>query len=66
MIIKSGTDFRNFTLLTLSLSPDKRAISNIETKLFDVTAAYNPDEEMDNLLQVYRGEIYNMINHQKV
>ena len=48
------------------MSPDKRTILDIETKLFDVTAAYTPDEDMDNSLQVYRGRICNMIKDKKI
>ena len=55
-IIKSGTDFRNFTLLTLSFSAEAHQLTNIETELFDVTAEYTPDIELQSTLQVYNGE----------
>ena len=55
-IIKSGTDFRNFTLLTLSFSATTHQLTNIETDLFDVTAEYTPDKELESTLQVYNGK----------
>ena len=61
-IIKSGTDFRNFTLLTLSFSAETHKLTNIETHLFDVTAEYPPDIELESTLQVYNGKSFMSIN----
>ena len=56
-IIKSGTDFRNFTLLTISLPLEGQNVLDVETKLLDVTCKYEPDSQLDASLQMYRGKM---------
>ena len=65
-IIKSGTDFRNFTLLTISLSPEDRQILDVETKLLDVTSKYEPDKQLDSSLEIYRGRYFVIIQKNNI
>ena len=51
-LIKSGTDFRNFTFVTLDFST---GFLQVDAKLYDVTSEYEPDAELENALQTFTG-----------
>ena len=59
-LIKSGTDFRNFTTITLTFSSDWKfdRTFDINAKVHDVTSEYEPDAELVASLKVYNGKMF--------
>ena len=49
-ILKSGTDFRQFSKITLDF---KESPVNVEIEAIDVTKNYEPDVELDSILEKY-------------
>ena len=52
IILKSGTDFRQFSRLTLDFSQEP---VSVEVEAVDVTKDYSPDQELEGLLEEYTG-----------
>eukprot|EP00095_Tigriopus_kingsejongensis_P003160 maker-scaffold791_size96783-snap-gene-0.28 protein:Tk03160 transcript:maker-scaffold791_size96783-snap-gene-0.28-mRNA-1 annotation:"5 -nucleotidase" len=50
-ILKSGTDFRQFSVLTIDFTGEK---PEVEIEAVEVTADYEPDEELVNVLEKYQ------------
>jgi len=53
-IIKSGTDFRNFTHVELLLSAAPAA-ATVKTTRYDVTSSYEEDPAMQAIVDNYKG-----------
>ena len=51
-ILKSGTDFRQFSKVTLDFRENP---VNVEIEAVDVTKCYEPDGELENILEKYTG-----------
>ena len=51
-ILKSGTDFRQFSKITLDF---KETPVNVDIDCVDVTRGYKPDVELDSVLEKYTG-----------
>ena len=51
-ILKSGTDFRQFSKITLDF---KEKPVSVEIDCVDVTRDYEPDVELDSVLEKYTG-----------
>ena len=54
-ILKSGTDFRQFSKLTLDF---KKTPVNVEIEAIDVTKNYEPDVELEKILSKYTGRAF--------
>jgi 5'-nucleotidase len=55
-ILKSGTDFRQFSTVTLDFSQENL---QVDIESVDVTSEYEPDNELTSLLEQYTGtQIY--------
>ena len=52
--MKSGTDFRQFSTITLDFSQEKL---QVDIESVDVTSEYEPDNELSTLLEKYTGMI---------
>lgn len=52
-IIKSGTDFRQFSVLTVDFSGEK---PQVEVEAIEVTSKIEPDNEVATLLEKYKGD----------
>ena len=52
-ILKSGTDFRQFSLLTLDFSQNP---VEVEIEEVNVTSEFEPDNELNTLLEKYTGK----------
>ena len=50
--MKSGTDFRQFSKVTLDF---KESPVNVVIEAVDVTKSYEPDVELDSILEQYTG-----------
>jgi len=53
-ILKSGTDFRQFSKITLDF---KETPVNVDIDCVDVTRGYKPDVELDSVLEKYTGVV---------
>jgi 5'-nucleotidase len=53
-ILKSGTDFRQFSKVTLDF---KENPVHVEIEAVDVTKSYEPDVELDTILEKYTGTV---------
>ena len=51
-VLKSGTDFRQFSKVTLDFSKEP---IQVEIEAVDVTKSYEPDKELDKALEKYTG-----------
>ena len=51
-ILKSGTDFRQFSTITVDFSQENL---QVDIESVDVTAEYEPDNELSTLLEKYTG-----------
>ena len=51
-ILKSGTDFRQFSTITLDFSEENL---QVDIESVDVTSDYEPDNELSTLLEQYTG-----------
>eukprot|EP01102_Stenamoeba_stenopodia_P015892 TRINITY_DN5489_c0_g1_i1.p1 TRINITY_DN5489_c0_g1~~TRINITY_DN5489_c0_g1_i1.p1 ORF type:complete len:581 (-),score=154.90 TRINITY_DN5489_c0_g1_i1:83-1825(-) len=52
-IVKSGTDFRNFTVLRLWLDKDRKAKPKMEFQEVEITSKYPPDPEMASAVEAF-------------
>ena len=61
-IVKSGTDFRNFTHVEVTL-PDKSTSQPmaIKTTRYDVTSSYAEDPSMKAIVDEYKGIVDNKL-----
>ena len=53
--MKSGTDFRQFSKVTLDFS--EKPVS-VEIEAVDVTTRYQPDLELESILEKYTGKSF--------
>jgi len=53
-VLKSGTDFRQFSKVTLDFSKEP---IQVEIEAVDVTKSYEPDNELDKALEKYTGVV---------
>lgn len=75
--MKSGTDFRNFSVVTLDFNSSKESSENkdeksssddikpglrVEISSVDVTKDFEPDPELGSLLEKYKGTAYKTPN----
>lgn len=68
-IVKSGTDFRNFTLIEIILPPlGPPVASTIKTTRYDVTTSYPEDPDMMKIIGEYKdlvaskmGKVYSVV-----
>ena len=51
-ILKSGTDFRQFSTITLDFSQE---LLQVDIESVDVTSEYEPDNELSSLLEQFTG-----------
>ena len=54
-VLKSGTDFRQFSKVTLDFS--EKPVS-VEIEAVDVTKSYQPDLELESILEKYTGKYF--------
>ena len=52
-ILKSGTDFRQFSTITLDFSQENL---QVDIESVDVTSDYEPDNELTSLLEQFTGK----------
>ena len=52
-ILKSGTDFRQFSTITLDFSQE---LLQVDIESVDVTSEYEPDNELSSLLEQFTGK----------
>ena len=54
-VLKSGTDFRQFSKVTLDFRENP---VNVDIEAVDVTKCYEPDVELETVLEKYTGKVY--------
>lgn len=59
-VIKSGTDFREFSRITLSFSPT--AATNVEIEKIDITSKFQEDEDLKQELSQYEDVVAGKMN----
>ena len=57
-ILKSGTDFRQFSTITLDFSEENL---QVDIESVDVTSEYEPDNELSTLLEQYTGKQHKLL-----
>ena len=59
-MLKSGTDFRQFSKVTLDFG--EKPVS-VEIEAVDVTKSYEPDLELESILEKYTGKYVQFSKH---
>ena len=62
-ILKSGTDFRQFSVVTVNFPKEEGERINVEVEAVEVTAEIEPNNELDEALEKYKGKIRTTLHH---